>query len=75
MKQTTLLRHVIGLALAGLSEIRILGVVAPDKRRSAPRIAGGTRGINSTGPISRPNHGFKRNRRAELKRSARRANR
>ena len=34
-----------------------------------------TNGLISQGTMSRPNHGFKRNRRAELKRSARRANR
>jgi hypothetical protein len=60
-KQVTLLRNVIGIVLARIPKAwDSLSVSA-------------TPGIESQGPVaSCKNNGFKRNRRAELKRSARR---
>lgn len=70
MKQSNLLRMAIMVAMARIQS-PVHTLMNPYRTMKAAPM-NPTNGLISQGPISRANHGFKRNRRAELKRSARR---
>ncbi len=75
MKKQTLFRLMIGVAVANLYNRGVGLAPSLNKRAPGSRTSQPHRGIHSQGSGSRKNAGFKRNRRTELKRRARRLHR